>query len=93
MKTYEVRLGSSEGESTAPFNGKSFRKLSDASAQMKRIVAMLQDDNSLISDDLGIWIIRKTPAKMSRERKRNWFRCSADWMKIPTNSATKAFII
>lgn len=63
MKTYEVRLGSSEGESTAPFNGKSFRKLSDASAQMKRIVAMLQDDNSLISDDLGIWIIRKNARK------------------------------
>lgn len=63
MKKYEIRIGTAEGESVAPYQDRSYARLSDAVAQLRGLLELLESDKDLVDDDLSFWIVRSNTKK------------------------------
>lgn len=80
MKMYEVRIGSAEGQSIAPFQDRQYRKLSDAIRQLGRLIATVEKDKPLPDDDLGFWVTRISSKKGAPDTENNLIQlvCGVD---------------
>ena len=63
MKQYEIRIGDADEKSVTTFNDRSYSRLSDAIAKMRRLLELLQSDESVLDDDLSMWIVRTNTKK------------------------------
>lgn len=66
MKSYEIRIGSTENSFSVPYNDRQYSRLSDAAQALKGLLELLEEQPEMVEDDLCFWIMRTdTPSKKS----------------------------
>lgn len=65
MKTYEIRIGSVEGENLSTLNDRTYARLSDSIAELKNVLNAMQSDPASLDDDKSLWIVRTSGKKGS----------------------------
>ncbi len=72
MKSYEIRIGTTDNPFSVPYNDRQYSRLSDAANALKGLLELMEKQPDLAQDDLCFWIIRTdtpTTKKPKKEKK------------------------
>lgn len=71
MKSYEIRIGSTENSFSVPYNDRQYSRLSDAAQALKGLLELLEEQPEMVEDDLCFWILRTdTPSKKALKAQK-----------------------